>query len=148
GNYNGYYAEEPISLAQAIAVSDNVYAVKTHLYLGTDTLVETAKDFGIDENLPAVASLALGTANVSVKDMVTGYGMIANGGKEIEGYTINKILDRNGKEVYSRPPQTTREKLNEQRSEEHTSELQSRFDLVCRLLLEKKKKKQKEQDKR
>src|SRR5699024_4386785 len=46
GNYNGYYAEEPISLAQAIAVSDNVYAVKTHLYQGTDTLVETAKDFG------------------------------------------------------------------------------------------------------
>src|SRR5207249_11876317 len=29
------------------------------------------------------------------------------------------------------------------RSEEHTSELQSRFDLVCRLLLEKKKKKKK-----
>src|SRR5437868_7384354 len=32
--------------------------------------------------------------------------------------------------------------LHPQRSEEHTSELQSRFDLVCRLLLEKKKKKQ------
>src|SRR5207249_7049170 len=31
--------------------------------------------------------------------------------------------------------------LNRKRSEEHTSELQSRFDLVCRLLLEKKKKK-------
>ena len=128
GNYNGYYAEEPISLAQAIAVSDNVYAVKTHLYLGTDTLVETAKSFGINENLPAVASLALGTANVSVKDMVTGYGMIANGGKEIEGYTINKILDRNGKEVYSRPPQTTREKLNEQSTFILTHLLTGMFD--------------------
>src|SRR5438067_6609930 len=34
------------------------------------------------------------------------------------------------------------------RSEEHTSELQSRFDLVCRLLLEKKKKKKKKNTKR
>src|SRR5437868_11557813 len=33
-----------------------------------------------------------------------------------------------------------RKELELQRSEEHTSELQSRFDLVCRLLLEKKKK--------
>src|SRR5438067_6795803 len=38
-----------------------------------------------------------------------------------------------------------REDLNVPRSEEHTSELQSRFDLVCRLLLEKKKKKKKKQ---
>src|SRR5437868_12079996 len=36
--------------------------------------------------------------------------------------------------------------LRRPRSEEHTSELQSRFDLVCRLLLEKKKKKQKQQN--
>src|SRR5207249_12216683 len=34
-----------------------------------------------------------------------------------------------------------RRRLHDRRSEEHTSELQSRFDLVCRLLLEKKKKK-------
>src|SRR5438067_10297675 len=33
-----------------------------------------------------------------------------------------------------------RESMRRKRSEEHTSELQSRFDLVCRLLLEKKKK--------
>src|SRR2546428_6697820 len=45
----------------------------------------------------------------------------------------------------SRPPKTTRQRLPSasSRSEEHTSELQSRSDLVCRLLLEKKKKKKK-----
>ena len=32
-------------MAQALALSDNVYAVKTHLFLGEDTLVETAKRF-------------------------------------------------------------------------------------------------------
>ncbi|WP_229683082.1 transglycosylase domain-containing protein [Virgibacillus oceani] len=99
-NYNGYYAYEPITLAQALALSDNVYAVKTNLFLGAEKLVETAKDFGIDSKLPAVPSLALGTAAVTVEDMVTGYGMIANGGHQIEGHTINKIVDRKGKVVF------------------------------------------------
>src|SRR5437868_10961064 len=36
-------------------------------------------------------------------------------------------------------PDASRERLSDERSEEHTSELQSRFDIVCRLLLEKKK---------
>src|SRR5699024_11694158 len=40
--------------------------------------------------------------------------------------------------------ETTKNKWKEERSEEHTSELQSRFDLVCRLLLEKKNKKEKD----
>src|SRR5438067_5669866 len=43
----------------------------------------------------------------------------------------------------ARAPPTPNEVRNPTRSEEHTSELQSRFDLVCRLLLEKKKKKTK-----
>ncbi|MFC4558115.1 transglycosylase domain-containing protein [Virgibacillus kekensis] len=101
-NYNGYYAYEPISLAQALALSDNVYAVRTNLYLGPETLVKTAKKFGIDGHLPSVPSLALGTASVTVEDMVTGYGMIANGGYEIDSHTITRIVDRNGKEVYTR----------------------------------------------
>src|SRR5207253_9471384 len=48
--------------------------------------------------------------------------------------------------LLGKPPHLTREarRLAEQRSEEHTSELQSRGHLVCRLLLEKKKKKKKQ----
>src|SRR5207249_7175170 len=49
------------------------------------------------------------------------------------------ILDR---KFWAELPESSKKKalLSEDRSEEHTSELQSRFDLVCRLLLEKKKK--------
>jgi len=104
-NFNGYYANDSISLAQAIALSDNVYAVKTNMYLGTENLVETARLFGVTSELPAVPSLALGTAAVSVKEMVTGYSMLANGGKEIDPYLIEKIVDRNGKTVYERVEQ-------------------------------------------
>src|SRR5699024_12391374 len=46
-NFNGYYADKPITLAQALALSDNIFAVKTNMYLGSDKLVETARDFGI-----------------------------------------------------------------------------------------------------
>lgn len=101
-NYNDYYANARIPLAQALALSDNIYAVKTNIYLGADKLVDTAEKFGITSKLPAVPSLALGTATVSLKEMVTGYGILANGGQDIDLYTIDSIVDRNGKTIFER----------------------------------------------
>ncbi|MFD1361608.1 transglycosylase domain-containing protein [Lentibacillus salinarum] len=101
-NYNGYYADRPIPLAQALALSDNVYAVKTSLYIGPEKLVDTARTVGFDSDLPAVPSLALGTAAVTVDEMVTGYGILANGGNAIESHTISKIVDRDGHTVFER----------------------------------------------
>ncbi|SFE08689.1 penicillin-binding protein, 1A family [Lentibacillus persicus] len=101
-NYNGYYANEQITLAQALAVSDNVYAVKTNLYLGPEQLANTAKTFGFGGDLPAVPSLALGTAAVTVEEMVSSYSMLANGGYDIDSHTVAKIVDRSGATVYER----------------------------------------------
>ncbi|SFB25980.1 penicillin-binding protein, 1A family [Lentibacillus halodurans] len=101
-NYNGYYANEQITLAQALALSDNVYAVKTNLYLGPEKLANTAQTFGIDSKLNAVPSLALGTSSVTVEELVTGYGMLANGGYDIESHTVSKIVDRDGITVFER----------------------------------------------
>ncbi|SHG68010.1 transglycosylase domain-containing protein [Ornithinibacillus halophilus] len=101
-NYNDYYAYEPITLAQAIVLSDNIYAVKTNMYLGSENLVKTARKFGIESDLPAVPSLALGTATVSVEEMVRGYSMLANGGYAVDTHTVKKIVDREGKTVYER----------------------------------------------
>src|SRR5690606_9860531 len=75
---------------------------KTNMYLGVETLIDAAKEFGISSDLPSVPSLALGTATVTVEEMVSGYGMLANGGKKIDGHTIEKIVDREGKTVYER----------------------------------------------
>ena len=41
-NYNDKYPNKPISMAAAISYSDNIYAVKTHLFLGEETLVNIA----------------------------------------------------------------------------------------------------------
>lgn len=102
-NYQGYYAEKPITLAQAIALSDNIYAVKTNLFVTPEKLVQTAKDkFGITEKLSPVASLALGTEVVTMEEMVNGYNRIANGGYAVEPYTITKVTDATGEVIYDR----------------------------------------------
>lgn len=100
-NYNNYYADKPITLAQAIALSDNIYAVKTHLFLGMEELVKTAENFGFT-NLETLPSLALGTSSVSVMEMSKAFSLLANGGKNVEGHTIKKITDVHGKVLYER----------------------------------------------
>lgn len=99
-NYNDYYANEEITLAQAIALSDNVFAVKTHLFIGEDKLVETAKKLGITSKLKAVPSLALGTSPVKVIDMVKAYSAFANNGKKVEPVFIKKVVNHKGETIY------------------------------------------------
>lgn len=116
GNFNHYYAYGPITLAEAIALSDNVYAVRTGLQLGIERFIDTAQIFGFEKELPAVPSLALGTASVTLEELVTAYGMLGNGGKELETYTIRKITDKNGQVLYERKSSNGRQVLNEQTS--------------------------------
>ncbi|WP_077298085.1 transglycosylase domain-containing protein [Virgibacillus pantothenticus] len=101
-NFNDYYANKPISLAQALALSDNIYAVKTNMFVGPENLVETARDFGFTSDLAAVPSLALGSEVVSIKEMVRGYSMLANGGKQLDVHTVTKIVDQEGDTIYNR----------------------------------------------
>src|SRR5690625_3403945 len=101
-NYNGYYAYKPISLEQAIALSDNIYAVKTNLFLDPSNVIETTRSFGITSELPNVPSLALGSASISLLEMVQAYGVLANNGKEVDAHSITKITDVDGTTIYER----------------------------------------------
>ncbi|WP_181347760.1 transglycosylase domain-containing protein [Thalassobacillus sp. CUG 92003] len=103
-NYNGYYAKKPITMAQALALSDNIYAVKTNMDIGPDELVDTLHTFGVEGDLPAVPSLALGTAGISLYDMMTGYTRLLNGSGDVTGHTITKITDRLGHVLYEYSP--------------------------------------------
>ncbi|EIT83720.1 penicillin-binding protein [Fictibacillus macauensis ZFHKF-1] len=99
-NYNDVYANDFITLAEAIAVSDNIYAVKTNLFLGPNKLVQTARQFGITSPLAKVPSLALGTNGVSLLEMVNAYNMFPNGGQHVKPTFIKKITDHNGQTLY------------------------------------------------
>lgn len=99
-NYNDTYANNPISMAAAISYSDNIYAVKTHLFLGENMLVNTAKRLGITSKLEEVPSLALGTEEISLLEMTTSYAAFANLGYKVEPHFIKKIEDSKGNILY------------------------------------------------
>ncbi|MGE8204963.1 transglycosylase domain-containing protein [Heyndrickxia sp. NPDC080065] len=103
-NFNSKYANNDITMAQALALSDNVYAVKTHLFLGQDVLIKTAKQFGIQTKMAKVPSLALGTSGVRVIDMVNAYSLLANGGKKVEPIFITRVEDYQGNVLYQYKP--------------------------------------------
>ncbi len=101
-NYGSVYANKEITMAEAIAVSDNVYAVKTNMFLGADKLVDTAKKVGIEADLSAVASLALGTGEMSVLDLARGYTTFATGGYKQDVGFIKKVEDSEGNVLYEK----------------------------------------------
>lgn len=104
-NFNNKYANGEITLAQALAVSDNIYAVKTHLFLGEEVLAETAKKFGLSTKMAQVPSLALGTSGVRVIEMANAYSLFANGGKRVYPTLITRVEDYNGKVIFERKAQ-------------------------------------------
>ena len=99
-NYGNIYGNKEITMAAAIAYSDNIYAVKTNIFLGVDKLINTAKQIGIKEKLQNVASLALGTSELNMLDFATGYTTFASGGYKKDLYFIEKIIDKNDKIIY------------------------------------------------
>ncbi len=101
-NYGSIYANKPITMAEAIAVSDNVYAVKTNMFIGADKLVNTTKRVGIKANFQSVPSLALGTGEMSVLDLARGYNTFATGGYKEEVSLIRKIEDSEGNILYEK----------------------------------------------
>ena len=101
-NYGDKYANKPITMAAALALSDNIYAVKTNIFLGPETLVEVAHRTGIKGDLLAVPSLALGTSEISMLDYARGYTTFASGGYKREIHFITKVEDLEGNVLYER----------------------------------------------
>ena len=99
-NYNNKYAEGPISMAAAISYSDNIYAVKTHLFLGENALPDILKRVGISKNISKLPSLALGAEEFTLMEMMAAYSTLANEGYKIKPYFINKITDMDGNVLY------------------------------------------------
>ena len=99
-NYADKYANTDITMAAALAYSDNVYAVKTHLFLGEEKLVETMNLVGLKERLDAIPSLALGSKEINMLDYARAYNTLANGGYNEDIYLIEKVEDLHGNVLY------------------------------------------------
>lgn len=90
-DYTGYY-----SMAGALAKSINTIAVDVLMRAGISNVVDLAKRMGIDSDLPEYPSLALGTASVSLEEMVCVYSEIVNGGHKVVPYYLRSIESNSG----------------------------------------------------
>lgn len=99
-NHSNTYGNKEISMAAALAYSDNVYAVKTHLFLGEEQLVNTLKLTGLKQSLQAVPSLALGAQEINMLDYATSYNTLANYGTKTDIHFIEKVEDSYGNLIY------------------------------------------------
>ena len=79
GNYNGKYFGK-VTLAEALARSLNSVSAQLVMEVGPKTVVSTAHRLGIESNLTANASLALGTSEVTLLELTNSFVPFANGG--------------------------------------------------------------------
>ncbi len=99
-NYLNIYPNQDVTLTYALATSDNIYAVKTHLFMGSSTLYKKLKQLGITSKIKNNPSLALGTSEVYLNELVQAYSKIASLGKDIKATYIKEIKDSDGNLLY------------------------------------------------
>lgn len=104
GLYKGYY-----SMEGALAQSVNSVSAKYIVDAGFDGVINLARAAGIQGRLPAVPSLALGTAEVSLLDLTKSYSIFANKGIPVEPRYILRIEDSDGKVLLEAPSTHSRE---------------------------------------
>lgn len=92
-NYSDVYANANITMVNAIALSDNIYAVKTHLFLGEDILHNALLKFNIKQSTPN-PSEALGTVNMSLMELSSIYNTFASEGLYSTPSLIQQITSK------------------------------------------------------
>ncbi len=103
-NYDGTYAG-PITLADAIAHSKNAATVRLLEEVGVAPVKRVLSDLGIDEEVGNDLSIALGTSNVTLLDLVKGFSAFANGGFRLKPLMLRRIEDGQGSVLEEHGPE-------------------------------------------
>jgi len=98
-----YYG--PVTLTTALAKSLNTVSVRLTLEFTPLAVIRTAHRLGIASKLEPNASIALGTSEVSMLELVGAYAPFANGGYAVMPHVVESITASNGKVLYSRNAQ-------------------------------------------
>jgi penicillin-binding protein 1A len=100
-NYSHEYFG-PVTLTKALALSLNTVAVRVGVEVGPKAVARTAHRLGVQSELQANASLALGTSEVTPLELVTAYAPFANGGIGVQAHIITRVRSADGKQLYVR----------------------------------------------
>ena len=101
------------TLKNALANSVNTISARLIDKVGPGPVSKLAADLGIRSKIPNVPSIALGTADLSVYEMVAAYGAFANQGIYVKPVMVTRIEDKNGTVLFEATPET-RDVLSEE----------------------------------
>ncbi|WP_114186160.1 penicillin-binding protein 1A [Microvirga aerophila] len=99
GNYNGRY-DGPSTLRMGLERSKNVMTVRLARDVGMPLVADYARRLGVQDDLPPLLAMALGSGETTVLRMTTAYAMFVNGGRYIRPTLIEHIQDRHGETIF------------------------------------------------
>ena len=99
-NANGTFSGDSMPLKSAFARSINSVAVRLGQEMGIKRIIATAQAMGIVSPLDDTPSLALGSSDVKLLELVNGYCTVADNGKHHRPILVTRVVDKNGKEIY------------------------------------------------
>ncbi len=114
----------PITMRRALTFSRNIPTVKIAQTIGVDYLIDYAKNLGVKTKLEHNLSLALGSANVSLMELTSAFGVFAAQGYRAEPVLISRVVDKDGNILEEAEPSAV-EVVSPQTSYLITSLLQS-----------------------
>ena len=94
-NWDGEY-KGLITIAQAMAESRNVPTVRLANAIGPEVIADTAKRFGLKHNIPPFLSIALGSVELTLEEIVSAFSSFPNHGVRAEPFSIQRVEDSNG----------------------------------------------------
>lgn len=112
-NAENRWSGDVMTIRQAMAKSVNSITAELMKTINPQNVIDMARALGIESRLPAVYSLALGVADVSLYEMLGAYSTFANKGYHIKPYYISRIEDKNGNVIQQFVPEE-KEAINEE----------------------------------
>jgi len=95
GEYEGWY-----SMKGGLKNSVNTITAEIMMETGPSNVIALARNLNIDADIPKVPSIALGTAGISLLEMIEAYSAFANNGYPVNSYGIQRIEDSDGNILY------------------------------------------------
>lgn len=115
-SYGGYY-----SVKGALANSINTISVRILMDQGIDKTIDFMKKLGMEGDIPAVPSMALGTGTTSPYELVQAYSIFLNKGRQVKPVFIRRIEDQDGKVLYTAGPEIVEEPIISEQTAETIS---------------------------
>ena len=100
-NYAGFE-----TITSALANSRNTITARLINEIGPQPVIDLANNLGVEQTIPAVPSIALGTPDLSVYEMVAAYSTFANQGVYTKPVMVTHIEDKNGTILFQYTPET------------------------------------------